>query len=432
MTAVLIVLALLLLNAVFVAGEFAVIGAPREAIEHRASVGDRLAKRVHAMLDSPDERDRYIATAQIGITLASLGLGMYGEHTFAAWLESRLVLPDTIRFITAHSLASILAIGALTYLHIFLGEMVPKAVALSHAEPTARTVYWPMRMSLAVLYPLVVTLNATGNLLLRSVGVRRQQHDHEQAYTPEELQIIVEESARGGAIPRESGSWLGELFEFGDLTAGQAMVPRVRVIGIPMGATPEAVKALMLAHHHTRYPIFDGDLDHIIGMLHAKDLLRRVVLNETITGDVRPMPVVPETAALDDVLETMQRAQAHMAIVIDEHGGTAGVISLEDLFEEVVGEIDEGWPSVPHLVVEGDGSVLVAGTVRLDELGRQFDIDLEHEDVDSVSGLVLASLGRPAHVGDTADYGRLRFEVTATTGRGVSRARVTLRPPPAE
>lgn len=430
MTAALIILTLLVINALFVAAEFAVIGAPREAIEHRANLGDRLAKRLHAMLESPDEQDRFIATAQIGITLASVGLGMYGEVTFAGWLEHRLTLPQTVRFVTAHSLASVLAIGALTYLHIFLGEMVPKAVAISRAERTARMVFWPMRVSLAVLYPLVAALNATGNLLLRVLRIRRPGGTREQVYTPEELQIIVEESARGGAISRESGSWLSELFEFGDLTASQAMVPRVRVVGIPVGAAPADVKAIMLAHHHTRYPIFDGDLDHIVGMLHAKDLLRRVVLTETIGNDCRPMPVVPETATLDLVLQTMQRSQAHMAVVIDEHGGTAGVISLEDLFEEVVGEIDEGVPTAPHLVRCADGSVLVAGTVRLDELGRQFDVDLEHEDVDSVSGLVLAQLGRPAAIGDVVEYGRLRIEVTATKGRGVNRARAVLLPPP--
>jgi CBS domain containing-hemolysin-like protein len=432
MTLVLIVLALLAVNALFVAGEFAVIGAPREAIEHRASTGDRLAARLHAVLDSPAMRDRYIATAQIGITLTSVGLGMYGEHTFAAWLEPRLVLPDAVRVVTAHTLASVLAIGGLTYLHIFLGEMVPKAVAISRAERTARAVYWPMRLSLLLLYPFVATLNATGHWLLHLIGLRRQPEAHDQGYTPEELQIIVEESARGGAIPGESASWLGELFEFGDLTAGQAMVPRVRVVGLPVGASPDAVKALMLAHHHTRYPIFDGDLDHIVGMLHVKDLLRRLTHHEPISADVRPMPVVPETARLDDVLATMQRSQAHMAVVIDEHGGTAGLITLEDLFEEVVGEIDEGVPSAPALAIAPDGSAIVAGTVRLDELGHAFDVDLEHEEVDSVSGLVLARLGRPAAVGDTVEYGRLRIEVTAVSGRGVSRARAVLLPPAAD
>ncbi len=297
------------------------------------------------------QQDRFIATAQLGITLASLGLGMYGEHTMAAWLEPRLAFPAVARLVAAHTLASVLAIAALTYLHIFLGEMVPKALALSDAERTARAVYWPMRLVLFAFYPLVYALNGAGNLGLRLLGIRRQAGSPDQVYTPEELQIIVEESAEGGALRTESGRLLHELLEFGDLTAGEAMVPRVRVVGIPVGASPADVRAFLLTHHHTRYPIYEGDLDHIVGMLHVKDLLRRILAGDSISaGDLRPMPVVPESATLDDVLGTMQRSQAHLAIVIDEYGGTAGVISLEDLFEEVVGEIDEGVPAAPPIV----------------------------------------------------------------------------------
>ena len=432
MTVVLVTFALLLANALFVAAEFAIIGASRTAMEHRANEGDRTARRLFRLLTSPLDQDKFIATAQLGITLASLGLGMYGEHTLAAWLELRLALPPVERWIAAHSLASILAIAALTYLHIFIGEMIPKALALSQAERTLQAVYWPMRIILLTLYPFVYLLNGAGNLGLRLLGVRRQEGSHEQVYTPEELQIIVEESAEGGALRAESGLLLRELLEFGDRTAGEAMVPRVRVIGIPVGATAEDLPAMLLTHRHTRYPIFEGDLDHIAGMLHVKDLLRRIVAGDTIgAGDLKSMPVVPESATLDLVLSTMQRAQAHLAIVIDEHGGTAGVISLEDLFEEVVGEIDEGVPVAPGFVADADGSLVVAGTLRLDELGQQLDLDLGHEEVDSVSGLVLALLDRPPVVGDVVTYERVRLEVTATSGRGVKEARARLLPPEA-
>jgi CBS domain containing-hemolysin-like protein len=208
------------------------------------------------------------------------------------------------------------------------------------------------------------------------------------------------------------------------------MVPRVRVAGIPLTATAEQLRAIMAKYHHTRYPVYDGDLDHIVGMLHVKDLLRPILSGAALTtATLRQIPVVPETATLDAVLRTMKKTSAHMAVVIDEHGGTAGVVSLEDLFEEVVGEIDEGQPAAPPLVATDDGSALVAGTLRLDELGRHFDLDLAHEDVDSVSGLVLALLGRPPVGGDVVQYGRIRLEVTATSGRGVRQARATLLPP---
>jgi CBS domain containing-hemolysin-like protein len=423
---VLITLVLLLLNAMFVAAEFAVVSAPRTSVERRAKNGERLAKRLLVTLTSPREQDRYIA-AQIGISLASLGLGMYGEHTLALWLEPRLEMLGTSRFVASHLLASILAVATLSYLHIFLGEMIPKSLALSHAERTAFAVYWPMRVVQIVLYPFVIGLNMLGNFCLRLVGVRRQEHTRESFYTPEELQLVVEESEKGGALRAESGRMVRELFEFGDLTAGQAMVPRVRVVGLPVGASPADVRRLIAETRHTRYAVHDGDLDHIVGMLHIKDLLRLLLANEPIgASDVRRMPVVPETASLDEVLRTMQQTHAHMAVVIDEHGGTAGIVNLEDLFEEVVGEIDEGAPRAKSLVPAADGSVMAAGTLRLDELGEVFDIDLHHEEVESVSGLVLALLGRPPVVGDVIQYGRVRLEVTATSGRGVKEVKASL------
>jgi len=429
MTIVLITLALLLLNAMFVAAEFAVVSAPRTSVERRAQNGDSLAARLLVTLTSPIEQDRYIATAQIGITLASLGLGMYGEHTLALWLEPRLEMLGAGRLMASHLLASIIAVSVLSYLHIFLGEMIPKSLALSHAERTARAVYWPMRIVQFVLYPFVIGLNTTGNVCLRLIGVRRQEHSRESFYTPEELQLVVEESEKGGALRAESGRMVRELFEFGDLTAGQAMVPRVRVVGLPVGASAEDVRRIITRTKHTRYAVYDGDLDHIVGMLHIKDLLRRLIADEPIAAtDVRRMPLVPQTASLDEVLRTMQKAHAHMAVVIDEHGGTAGIVSLEDLFEEVVGEIDEGAPRAKSLVPAPDGSVLAAGTLRLDELGEVFGIDLHHDEVESVSGLVLALLGRPPAVGDAIEYERVRLDVTATSGRGVKEVRASLLP----
>jgi CBS domain containing-hemolysin-like protein len=419
MTAVLIVALLLLANALFVAAEFAIVAVPRTSVERRANLGERLSVRLLALLVAAQARDRFIATAQLGITVASLGLGMYGEHTLAVWLEPRFAFLGSADLISAHAAASVAAIATLTYLHIFLGEMVPKALALSHAEGTARAVFWPMRVLLFTFYPLVVLLDALGAMCLRLVGIRRQTHTREESYSPEELQMIVKESEAGGALGAEAGRLVRELFEFGDLTAGEVMVPRVRVVGIPVGASPADLRRLLLTHRHTRYPVYDADLDHIVGMLHVKDLLRRLILEEHIgPSDMRQIPVVPETASLDTVLSTMQRSHAHMALVIDEHGGTAGVLSLEDLAEEVVGEIDEGIPQAPNLVRLGDTSARVSGMLRLDELGQAFGVELRHDDVDSVSGLVMAIVDRPPVVGDVVEYGQFRFTVSAVTGHG--------------
>ena len=419
--------AFLVANGVFVAAEFALIATPRTSLVHRERQGDRGARRLLAILESPARQDRYIGTAQLGITLASVALGMYGEHALAEWIEPRI---GALPFMGRAALAGVISLTFLTTLHIIFGEMVPKGLALQRPERVARATEWPMRLMLLVLYPFVELSNWIARALLAMVGLRRPERSGDRSYSPEELQLIVEESEQGGAMRKESSRILRELFEFDELTASQAMVPRVRVVGLPVGATPDVIRRTVATHRHTRYPIYHGDLDHVVGMLHVKDLLRRLLLDEPIAAsDLRRLPVVPETMVLDDVLTEMQRAGAHLAVVIDEHGGTAGLISLEDLFEEVVGELDEGVPRSPQLVPAEDAStVRAAGTLRLDELGQYFNLDLSHPEVDSVSGLVLALLDRPPVVGDVVAYRRLRIEVTATHGHGVGGALVTLLP----
>ena len=423
----LIISGLILLNGVFVAAEFAIVGAPRAAIDARAAQGDRLAQLVQSVLRDPRRQDRYIATAQLGITVASLGLGMYGEHVLANRLYELLGRSGLPAWLVSHGAASVAAVAVLTYFHIVIGEMIPKSLALQQAERLALWITPPILWIKNALFPFIVVLNGIGNKLLKTFGVNRQVQTGEQYYTPEELQLIVQESEELGALRAESGQMLQELFEFGELTAGEVMVPRVRISGIPVGATPQRIREILTATPHTRYPIYENDLDHIIGIVHIKDLLRLLLANTTIApAHVRQVPVVPETAALDAVLTVMRIERTQMAVVIDEHGGTAGVVTLEDLFEEVVGEIDEGPPSAPQVYRDRQGRLRVPGTMRVDEVGQEFDLDLEHEDVDSVSGLILTVLGRPAVVGDRGHYGRLEFEVTAVKGHGVDEAAVWL------
>jgi CBS domain containing-hemolysin-like protein len=425
-----IIAGLILLNGVFVAAEFAIVGAPRAAIDTRAAQGDRLARLVQGILHDPRRQDLYIATAQLGITLASLGLGMYGEHRLADAIYRALGEAGTAEWLVSHALASALAVSLLTYFHIVLGEMVPKSVALQHAERMARWITPPMIWTTTLLFPIVMALNGIGTMLLRLVRIDRRAQTADQFYTPEELQLIVQESGRLGALREESSQMLQELFEFGDLAAGEVMVPRVRIVGIPVGTSPERVRALLDETAHTRYPVYEKDLDHILGMVHVKDLLRLLLRTEAVSAaDARPVPMVPETAPLDTVLTTMRQQRTQMAVVIDEHGGTAGMVTLEDLFEEVVGDIDEGLDS--QLRRDDRGRLLVPGTLRVDELGQEFDLELEHEEVDSVSGLVLALLGRPPDVGDRVTYERVELEVTAVKGHGVEACAVRLLDPDA-
>ena len=431
MIAFLIITALILLNGIFVAAEFAIVGAPRAAIDDKAQKGNRLARAVQRVLEDPKQQDRYIATAQLGITVASLGLGMYGEHVIADGIYERLGRHGLPQWLASHGVASTVAVAILTYFHIVVGEMVPKSVALQRAEQMALWITPPMLWIRNALFPFVLSLNALGNLVLKMLGVNRQAQNADQYYTLEELQLVVQESEDLGAIRAESGQMLQDLFEFVDLTAGEAMVPRVRVVGIPLGTTPDEIRQLLGKAPHTRYPVYEGDLDHIIGMVHIKDLLRVLLRGESIRRThARPLPLVPETAPLDSVLSTMRRERTQMVIVLDEHGGTSGVVTLQDLFEEVVGEIEEGPATAPQIYRDAEGRLRVPGTMRLDELGQQFDLDLEHEDVDSVSGLILTLLGRPPVVGDTARYERLQFEVTRVKGHGVDECAVSLIPGP--
>jgi CBS domain containing-hemolysin-like protein len=425
--AFLIIAALILLNGIFVAAEFAIVGAPRAAIERRAAGGDALARAVHRVLEDPRQQDRYIATAQLGITVASLGLGMYGEHVLADGLYRRFGVSSLPQWLVSHGVASVIAVAILTYFHIVVGEMVPKSLALQYAEQVSRWITPPMIWTRNALFPVVVALNVLGNQVLKVFGVNRQAQNADHYYTSEELQLIVQESEDLGVIRAESGQMLQELFEFGGLTAGEVMVPRVRLTGIQLGRVPKQIRELLSLAPHTRYPIYERDLDHIIGMVHIKDLLRVLLRDEVITrAHARPLPLVPETAELDSVLSTMRRERTQMVIVIDEHGGTAGAVTLQDLFEEVVGDIEEGPAGSPQVYRDAQDRLRVPGTMRLDDLGQKFDLELEHEDVDSVSGLVLTLLGRPPRVRDTVRYDRLQFEVTAVKGHGVEECAVWL------
>jgi CBS domain containing-hemolysin-like protein len=423
--AIVIISVLIALNGLFVAAEFAIVVAPRMALERRAREGHRTAAAVIAILGDPRRQDRFIATAQVGITLASLGLGMYGEHVIAAWFATAFENLGAHRYIAAHGVASVLSVVMLTYFHIVVGEMVPKSLALQQAERTVLWVAPPMQLVKVCFYPLVVGLNIVGNGILAVLGMNRQTPSHERFYSPEELELVVQDSAEAGVLTNEARGLVSGIFEFGERTAGEVMVPRVRVKGLPVGVSPEEVEEALRQWPKARYPVYEGDLDHILGVVHVKDLLRLIVAGAPLTAsEARPMPMVPETAPLDHVLSTMRAERTHMALVVDEHGGVAGVVTLEDLVDEVVGEIrddeDEAW----DCRVDESGVTRVLGTVRLSALGERLGSSLDHPEVGSVSGLVLALLGRPARVGDVVTSRGYRFEVTALHGLGVAECAV--------
>ena len=412
-----VILVLILVNGLFVAAEFAIIGVPRPALEHRAARGSRLARLLLHVLRDPKKLDRYVATAQLGITFASLGLGMYAENQLARGLDVLLGRLGLHGPLSVHSAASGLAIAALTYLHIVLGEMVPKTLALQHAEATALWISTPMRWMELCFWPLVLGLNALGNGVLRVLGVRREGAD--RAPSSGALRFVVEDSVAQGQLDPDAGQVLGELFAFGDLTAGNIMTPRVRVVGLRAGATADELRAALTSVRHARYLVYEETLDRVVGMVLIRDLLQLLVVNQPLCrGSVRPVPFVPETARLDVVLARMRRDRTQLVVVMDEHGGTSGIVTVEDVFEEVIGEIADG-PATLQPVFEVDGELRALGIARLAHVGEQLGIELAHPDVDTVSGLVLALLERPAEVDACVRYRGLTFQVRGVQGRGV-------------
>ncbi len=425
----LIVLVLIALNGLFVAAEFAIVGAPRATLERKVAEGHRGARTVVRVLHDPRNQDRYIATAQLGITFASLGLGMYGEHQLAHWLEVQLEGWTGIpTWLAAHTLASIIAIAALTYLHIVIGEMVPKSLALQHAEGTALRVTPPMLLIRRILYPLVLSLNAIGNGILRIFRIDRSQGSQERYYSAEELEFVVEESLQGGMISRGSGRLLQELFDLGALTAEDVMVPRVQVDGIRLGATAEEMRRVLVEHPHTRYPVYREDLDEIVGVVHVRAITDLIMSGTALTSEaVRPVPFVPSSTPLDVVMRRMRGQLIQFAAVLDEHGGTAGIITPDDVSAEILGRVDESGTR-DEVYQDAAGRLHVAGTVRLDELGERLERAVTHEDIETVSGLVLAVLQRPPHMGDSVTYQGIRLQVTRVDGKGVAEALVTVLP----
>ena len=427
--AVLIILGLIVLNGLFVAAEFSIVGAPRASIERLARQGSASARAVRRVLRNARQQDRFIATAQLGITLSSLGLGMYGEHLLAEWLAGYFERLGAGRWIAAHSLASVVAITVLTYFHIVVGEMVPKSLALQRAERTVLRIAPVMRVIQLALYPLVIALNGIGNGVLWVIGIRRDSGSAEHFRRPEELAYLIRETADQGLLRRESAKVVQELFDFGELTAGEVMVPRVRVVGLPLGASAGDLRAVVTEASHTRYPVYDETIDRIVGVVHVKNILRALLDGAALTrSSMRPAPFLPATASVDQVLASMAEARSQLVVVLDEHGGTAGILTVEDLFEEVVGEFGEDPDARPELYRDADGRLHVRGDVRLEDIAAELGVELDRNDVGTVGGLVLALLGRPPHRGDQVEYRTVRFEVTAVDGRAVKETVVSRAP----
>ncbi len=440
MLPLLLILFLIFVNGIFVAAEFGIAASPRARMAQMAESGSVGAQRVLNVLRNPKLLNRYISTAQIGITIASLGLGMYGEHVVAEWLLGPLEAFGSLGAAAAHTLATILSVAILTYLHVVVGEMVPKSLALQSPSRAAVALTGVMQVAERVFLPLTIFLNKIGDAILRLFGLTSDASA--RLISSAELEYIVEESTEGGLLDSVEQIYLENVIDFSERTLFQVMTPRTRMAAIELTATLDVVMEVVRENQHSRYPIYEEDRDHIVGILHLKDLARWLHDNfATIReqpGDsffvlkalMRPAFFVPDTLALEQMLDHFRQQHIQIAIAVDEFGGTAGLITLEDLAEEIIGEIqDESDSEIPPFAEIDSLTLRVRGDLLLDELNQHYELKLEHDEAETVGGLIMDALGHMAEPGESVDYAGVRFEVESMEGLAVETALLYLPPP---
>ncbi len=427
---IVVIIILVILNGFFVAAEFAIIGVRATQIEQLSNEGNARADMVMPTLETRPGLDQYIATAQLGVTLASLGLAMYGEPQISHFIEPYMEAWFGIEPETANTIGYFVALGLLTYLHVVVGEMVPKALALMDPSSVALTLARPMKIAGTVLHYPVAFLNSIGNGLLRLFRIPPAQ-GHERLLAPDELEMIVAESTEGGMIELDEQEIIRNIFDFSERIVGQVMTPRRKVQAIPADMPRDELLKTVTESRHSRFPVYDGDLDHIVGILHLKDLIRQSMRPNApfdLRLILRVAPEIPEDYSVELLLAAFKNQKLHMAVVRDEFGGIAGVVTLEDLVEEVVGEVRDEFDQEREPYEELSPGVLeVSGDYLIDDLTDDVYLGEEEDlpDVETVGGLIVALLGRPPHEGDVVTYQEVvHFTVLDVDRLAVTRARV--------
>ena len=421
------VVVLVLANAFFVAAEFALVGARRTRLDELARAGDgkaRLARRAVQSLD------RYISATQLGITLASLGLGWIGEPALAGLIGGAFaLLPGALAAIATHGVASAIAFIIITVLHIILGELVPKALALLYPETVSSWVAAPLIGFAWVMAWPIALLNGTANRVLRLMGIP-PPGEHERLHSPEEIRMLVEQSGEGGSMLKEDARLLEGVFEFSEKTAQEVMTPRTQMIALEASMSVEDAADEVAVARRSRYPVYTESLDEIVGVVHAKEILTalRAQPRETVRAIMRPPLFVPGTREVEDVLADMKRLKTHLAVVLDEYGGTAGLVTMQDLLEEIVGPIyDEYDPQ--ERAAPADGAQRLDGAMPITEFNTRYDATLDDTDYTTLGGYVFGQLGRLPRPGDRVTVGPHIFEVVEMDNRRVKSLRLHTAPP---
>ncbi len=428
------VILLIAANGFFVATEFALVAVRRTRIEQLAAAGNPSARSVR---DALDHLDAYIAATQLGITMASLALGWIGEPAIARLIEPAVsavpLLPAEARDMAAHAVSAALAFAIITMLHIVLGELAPKSIALQRAEATVLAVTRPIHWFAAVFRLPIVALNSIGNAVVKTFGIQPAA-GHTLVQSAEELKLAVAASREAGLVDEAAQEVVDRALDFTELEAHHVMIPRPEIVALPQDASAERVVDVARRHQHSRYPVFDGSVDNIVGVVSATQLIGAVADHDAgrrrfdLRREMAPPFFVPETIKAYKLLGQMQRGRQHMAVLLDEYGITAGVVTIRDLVARIVGEVpDEGEGGEADVRVMGDGTALVDGLAPLTILEDQIGIELPEaaeDEYDTVGGFVFGQLGRRPAVGDVIEISGRVVVVDELDGLRISRVRV--------
>ncbi len=421
------VIALVLLNGFFVAAEFALVSVRRTRVEEMVSQGVRGAQAVRKAIHDPDQ---FIAATQLGITLASLGLGWVGEPALAHLIDPLLALlplSETWHNVTAHTFSAAIAFAFITFTHVVVGELAPKSIALQQPEKTALFVARPTMFAEAVFRPGIWLLNGAGNLILRVLGFETPS-GHEMVHSVEELRMLVEASTTHGLIAETEQDMLEAIFDLRLLLVRQVMVPRTEMVTIPANTTLRQLLRLQKEYPHTKIPVYETDRDHIIGILYLRDVVDELAdgnLSKPIRPFIRSAIYLPESTRITTALAAFREGRQHMAVVLDEYGGTAGLITLEDVLEEISGDIpDQFEVSDPEITQQSDGSWLISGLMQIEEVNEALGTELNDENYDTIGGYVMGKLERIPTPGDEISAGGLHFRVKKVDGRRIDQLHI--------
>lgn len=417
-----LVLLLVLLNGYFVASEFALVAVRKTRISELARKGNVTAKLVQKALD---DLDSYISATQLGITLASLALGWAGEPIIARLIEPFFsFLPAQAALITTHTAAVAIAFTIITFLHIVLGELAPKSVALQRAEATALVVISPLILFTKVFRPFIWVLNGAGQLVLKVFGLHAPS-GHQLVHSEDEIKMLLKQSGKSGQIPQNEIEMVENIFQLGDIPVKAVMIPRTDVVAFNVASSLKEIISRSGRYPHSRFPVFENSIDNIIGFVHMKNIYREMIRHTKQTKltqltIVHEIIYVPEVKKIDAVLSEMRKKRIHLAVVNDEFGGTAGIVTLEDIIESVVGEIDDEFDKPSQEITrQKDGTYLIQGHTLIEDLREKFNLPLKGQGYTTIGGLVFGLLGHEPRIKDTVQISNLKFEVRQIQGKRI-------------